>query len=84
FEPPVQLPVHRISSAARSTTPASLRICNPRNRRFGTANIDIIFNNVHFPAKKIIRKPKKQPDYPDISSLRPAAFLLVRNENPEK
>lgn len=23
FEPPVQLPVHRISSAARSTTPAS-------------------------------------------------------------
>ena len=24
FEPPVQLPVHRISSAARSTTPASL------------------------------------------------------------
>lgn len=22
FEPPVQLPVHRISSAARSTTPA--------------------------------------------------------------
>ena len=26
FEPPVQLPVHRISSAARSTTPASLRI----------------------------------------------------------
>ena len=25
FEPPVQLPVHRISSAARSTTPASLQ-----------------------------------------------------------
>ena len=24
FEPPEQLPVHRISSAARSTTPASL------------------------------------------------------------
>ena len=23
FEPPVQLPVHRISSAARSTTPAA-------------------------------------------------------------
>ncbi len=23
FEPPVQLPVHRISSAARSTTPAT-------------------------------------------------------------
>ena len=26
FEPPVQLPVHRISSAARSTTPASLLV----------------------------------------------------------
>ena len=26
FEPPVQLPVHRISSAARSTTPASLPV----------------------------------------------------------
>ena len=26
FEPPVQLPVHRISSAARSTTPASLQM----------------------------------------------------------
>ena len=25
FEPPVQLPVHRISSAARSTTPASFQ-----------------------------------------------------------
>ena len=27
FEPPVQLPVHRISSAARSTTPASFLLC---------------------------------------------------------
>ena len=26
FEPPVQLPVHRISSAARSTTPAPLLV----------------------------------------------------------
>ena len=26
FEPPEQLPVHRISSAARSTTPASLLV----------------------------------------------------------
>ena len=26
FEPPEQLPVHRISSAARSTTPASLQL----------------------------------------------------------
>ena len=26
FEPPVQLPVHRISSAARSTTPAAFLI----------------------------------------------------------
>ena len=25
FEPPVELPLHRISSAARSTTPAHLR-----------------------------------------------------------
>ena len=29
FEPPVQLPVHRISSAARSTTPASLPVHHP-------------------------------------------------------
>ena len=31
FEPPVQLPVHRISSAARSTTPASLQIFRVAN-----------------------------------------------------
>ena len=33
FEPPVQLPVHRISSAARSTTPASFldSACKYRN-----------------------------------------------------
>ena len=56
FEPPVQLPVHRISSAARSTTPASLlyiagaTLCfaPPRNFRFGTANIDIFFGNCYF------------------------------------
>lgn len=35
FEPPVQLPVHRISSAARSTTPASLRITEPETRVSG-------------------------------------------------
>ena len=39
FEPWEQLPVHRISSAARSTTPASLRV--PRGTTvFKTAAID--------------------------------------------
>ena len=66
FEPPVQLPVHRISSAARSTTPASLRVSllrigllscpgasrNVQKHRFGTANIDIIFIFAHSEAKK--------------------------------
>ena len=54
FEPPVQLPVHRISSAARSTTPASLRDLGPLNRDFRSANIDIIFVFAHFPAEKIV------------------------------
>ena len=37
FEPPVQLPVHRISSAARSTTPAPFLV------RFASANVRINF-----------------------------------------
>ena len=62
FEPPVQLPVHRISSAARSTTPAPLlfgrgrRACPVlpiQNRCFGTANIGIFFIFAHFRAEKI-------------------------------
>ena len=61
FEPPVQLPVHRISSAARSTTPAPLlfgrgrRACPVlpiQNRCFGTANIGIFFIFAHFRAEK--------------------------------
>lgn len=35
FEPPVQLPVHRISSAARSTTPASLQCPARKTFRLG-------------------------------------------------
>ena len=35
FEPPVQLPVHRISSAARSTTPASLQSPGRKTFRLG-------------------------------------------------
>ncbi len=58
FEPPVQLPVHRISSAARSTTPASLRDLGPLNRDFGSANIDIIFVFVHFQTEKIVGTQK--------------------------
>ena len=50
FEPPVQLPVHRISSAARSTTPASLR-------SFQRANVQIIFYHPTFRRqKKCIRR----------------------------
>ena len=74
FEPPVQLPVHRISSAARSTTPASLQ-----NRRgtgeappsgpvgsdvyhpFGAANINKISQIVLFHDKKVVRKRKFAP-----------------------
>ncbi len=58
FEPPVQLPVHRISSAARSTTPASLPNV-PGNFRFGTANIGIFFVFRYFRAKKFHPTPKK-------------------------
>ena len=39
FEPPVQLPVHRISSAARSTTPASLRFLARHSLHFGVARV---------------------------------------------
>ena len=38
FEPPVQLPVHRISSAARSTTPASLPMLRPRAENTGAVD----------------------------------------------
>ena len=46
FEPPVQLPVHRISSAARSTTPASfLKVAAKVMLFHGFANIFLL----HFP-----------------------------------
>ena len=69
FEPPVQLPVHRISSAARSTTPASLQYwIVSYGRCFSLTGckykayffIYIIFT--HFFAKKI-QKPPFYPRY---------------------
>ncbi len=42
FEPPVQLPVHRISSAARSTTPASFRDTAGARPRFAATKVIII------------------------------------------
>ncbi len=84
FEPPVQLPVHRISSAARSTTPASLQ-CRPRNLRFGTANIEINFlfqNKSHEKCKKIpemhAERPFEAADGPFGASVRPKIGTLRR------
>ena len=57
FEPPVQLPVHRISSAARSTTPASFLLKRGLRRfYFDGAKLHILFVNLLLISKNLINK----------------------------
>ena len=62
FEPPVQLPVHRISSAARSTTPASFLVKS-------VANIETIFEKTAIRPEKKCFRPKKMDIYPQVGSI---------------
>lgn len=57
-----------------------LSLSRPKNRRFGTANIDIIFINSHFLRKKFIQPRKKTSHRPRRGSFTDFRYLCKKTK----